>query len=55
MERKIDVNGHTHTVHCSCGHKYEIDDLQEGEVKEFTCPNCKAKSRIGKMKMKKQD
>ncbi|MDE1816741.1 MAG: hypothetical protein KGI11_09310 [Thaumarchaeota archaeon] len=54
--KKIDdVIGQTHTVQCSCGHKFKIDDLQEGEVREITCPNCKAKRRIGKMQIGKLD
>lgn len=55
MGKKIVPMGQTHTVHCGCGHKYEIDALQEGEVREITCPNCKVKRRIGKMQIGKLD
>ncbi|MDE1812995.1 MAG: hypothetical protein KGH85_09070 [Thaumarchaeota archaeon] len=41
----------THIVCCNCGHKYEIDELKEGEGREVTCPNCQAKKRIYNMKV----
>lgn len=53
MKEIIDIDEYIHTVYCSCGHKYKIDELQDGEVREVTCPNCKAKRRIGKLQMKK--
>jgi hypothetical protein len=41
----------THTVCCNCGHKYKIDELKEGEVREVICPNCKAKKGMCNMKV----